>query len=84
MPRYKSAWVTITAKVFVDTRDIAEKMNLQCTDEQTPEDQINDMTNTQLAPVFEELARQQIMDEYFSSDQPCKHYETEIDLSTLK
>lgn len=84
MPRYKSAWVTITAKVFVDTRDIAEKMGLENTEDETPMDQVESISKDKIAPVFEELARQQIMDEYFSSDHPCKHYETEIDLSTLK
>lgn len=69
------AWVTITGKVFVDSKDVQEAIG-------TEHDVYGKLENEYEA--FQALAQDAIREKYCLDDDPVKVVETEIDLSTLR
>jgi hypothetical protein len=77
----RSAWVTITGKVFVQEDEIQALVEHGAATILS----VDDTPITTEEEAFDFLAKQRISDELFrNSDDPVKHSETTIDLTTLQ
>lgn len=81
--KYRSAYVTLTAQVFVPEYELADALDLKETAEQTKSEQLQDVVPEVLCYKFEEMARDRI-DALFPTDEPLKLREVHIDMSTFR
>jgi hypothetical protein len=81
---YRSAWTTITGKVFVSDDDILELLRSTHGDRPEVDDLgIDAYTYEEAKIAFEVLADQKIKD-LFPTDDPVKFNEAEIDMDSYK
>lgn len=84
MSSYRSAWATITGKVFVSDDEILDLLIQTHGDRpETEEDGIDAYTYEEAKIAFEVLAESKIKD-LFPTDDPVKFNEAEIDMDSYK
>ncbi len=83
--KQRSAWITISGKVFVDRYEILDKLNELYPDIEVVSDDMDALDVCTVAQEEEAFyaAAQEKISRHFLNDEPIKHYETEIDLSTI-
>lgn len=81
--KYRSAWVTITAKVFIPEYEIADELKLEDTDDESAEEQLYSVEDGKIVEAFDKIASERI-NEVFSTDDPMKLHDFRIDWSSLK
>ena len=83
MTTYRSAWATISGKVFVSDDEIAEALHLEGDEERTAVDKLADIDSSRIQIAFQDLANDKLH-EKFLTDDPMKMNEVEIDMETFK